>query len=78
MEVKVLYFASIREKINKDYEIIKFTGKSTQDLRILLANKYPQIKEILSVSKIAVNGKYYEGDLKEGDTVAIIPPVSGG
>jgi molybdopterin synthase sulfur carrier subunit len=78
MEVKVLYFASIREKINKDFEIIKFTGKSTQDLRILLANKYPQIKEILSVSKIAVNGKYYEGDLKEGDTVAIIPPVSGG
>ena len=78
MEVKVLYFASIREKINKDFEIIKFTGKSTQDLRILLANKYPQIKEILSVSKIAVNGKYYEGDLKEGDTVANIPPVSGG
>jgi molybdopterin synthase sulfur carrier subunit len=78
MEVKVLYFANIREKIGKSEEIIRFTGKTTEDLRILLSYKYPQIKDILKISRFAVNGEYYEGELKEGDVVAIIPPVSGG
>ena len=78
MEVKVLYFANIREQVGKSEELIRFTGKTTEDLRILLSYKYPQIKDILKISRLAVNGEYYEGELKEGDIVAIIPPVSGG
>jgi molybdopterin synthase sulfur carrier subunit len=78
MEIKVLYFANVRELVGKDWEIIRFTGKNTQDLRTLLENKYPQLKEILKVCRFAVNEEYYEGELKEGDRVAIIPPVSGG
>ncbi len=78
MEVKVLYFANVREKVGKSEEVIRFTGKTTGDLKLLLSHKYPQIKDILKVSRFAVNGEYYEGELKEGDTVAIIPPVSGG
>ena len=78
MEVKVLYFANLREKVGKSEETIRFTGQSTEDLKVLLSYKYPQIKEILKISRFAVNGEYYEGKLKEGDVVAIIPPVSGG
>ena len=78
MEVKVLYFANVRETLGKDFEIIKFTGKTTDDLKTLLKNKYPQIAIILDISRFAVNGEYYEGELKEGDVVAVIPPVSGG
>ena len=78
MEVKVLYFANIREIVGKDFEVIKFTGRTTTDLKVLLKNKYPQISKILEISRFAVNGEYYEGELKEGDVVAVIPPVSGG
>ena len=78
MEVKVLYFAVLRDITGKDGEIIRFTGRSTDELRILLKNKYPQGAKYFDISRFAVNGEYYEGELKEGDTVAIIPPVSGG
>lgn len=78
MEIKVLYFANIREFVGKDQERIRFTGKTTDDLRLVLKRKYPQIARYFDISRFAVNGEYYEGELKEGDTVAIIPPVSGG
>jgi len=78
MEIKVLYFANVRELVGKDWETIRFTGKTTDDLRVLLRNKYPQLEKILEVCRFAVNEEYYEGELKEGDKVAIIPPVSGG
>jgi molybdopterin synthase sulfur carrier subunit len=78
MEIRVLYFANVRELVGKDWEIIRFTGSTTEELRILLKRKYPQISKILDVSRLAVNNEYYEGELKEGDVVAIIPPVSGG
>jgi len=78
MEVKVLYFALARDLTGKNGETIRFTGETTDDLRELLKKKYPQMEKLLEVSRMAVNGEYYEGKLKEGDTVAIIPPVSGG
>ncbi|NPB05345.1 MAG: MoaD/ThiS family protein [Aquificae bacterium] len=78
MEVKVLYFAQARELVGKEAETIRFTGKTTEDLRTLLAHKYPALEKVLSVSRFAVNGEYYEGELKDGDTVAVIPPVGGG
>ncbi len=78
MEIKVLYFANVREAVGKDSETIRFTGKTTEDLKRLLKNKYPQIANVLDLCRIAVNNEYYEGELKEGDVVAIIPPVSGG
>ncbi len=78
MEVKVLYFAVLRDVTGKNGETVKFTGKTTQELRVLLKNKYPEGAKYFDVSRFAVNGEYYEGELKEGDVVAIIPPVSGG
>jgi molybdopterin converting factor subunit 1 len=78
MEVKVLYFALARDLTGKTEETIKFNGKTTEDLRKLLKNKYPQMEKLLDISRFAVNGEYYEGELKEGNTIAVIPPVSGG
>ncbi|HID79925.1 MAG TPA: MoaD/ThiS family protein [Aquifex aeolicus] len=78
MEVKVLYFAVLRDITEKNGETVKFTGKTTQELRVLLKNKYPKGAKYFDISRFAVNGEYYEGELKEGDVVAIIPPVSGG
>ena len=78
MEVRVLYFAALRDITGKGEERIRFTGRTTEELRTLLKGKYPEAAHLLDISKTAVNGEYYEGPLKEGDTVAFIPPVSGG
>ena len=78
MEIKVLYFAVLRDIVGRSEEIVRFTGKTTEELKELLKKKYPQGAKYFDISKTAVNGEYYEGELKEGDVVAFIPPVSGG
>ncbi len=78
MEVRVLYFAILRDIVGKSEEVVRFTGKTTEELKELLKNKYPEGGKYFEISKTAVNGEYYEGELKEGDVVALIPPVSGG
>ncbi|HIC09616.1 MAG TPA: MoaD/ThiS family protein [Aquificales bacterium] len=78
MEVRVLYFAVLRDIVGKSEEVVRFTGKTTGELKELLKNKYPEGAKYFEISKTAVNGEYYEGELKEGDVVALIPPVSGG
>lgn len=81
MRIKVLYFSSVKDKIGLPSEDIELTENSTvNDLVKLLSEKYPQIKDSLQNSMFAVNEEYASTDqkLKEGDTVAIIPPVSGG
>jgi sulfur-carrier protein len=54
-------------------------GAKVADLRARLARQYPVLKE-LSALRIAVNNEYAGENvaLKEGDEVALIPPVSGG
>ena len=81
MRIKVLYFSSVKDKIGMSSEDIELAENSTvNDLVKLLSEKYPQIKDSLQNSMFAVNEEYASTDqkLKEGDTVAIIPPVSGG
>ena len=48
-------------------------------LKLVLKEKYLKLKNIDTYA-VAVNEAYAEGPLvlKEGDVVAIIPPVSGG
>jgi len=81
LRIKVLYFSSVKDKIGLPSEDIELSENSTvNDLIKLLSEKYPQIKNSLQNSMFAVNEEYASTDqkLKEGDTVAIIPPVSGG
>ena len=49
------------------------------EIREKLLDKYPSLDDIQSFA-LAVNENYADDDLilEEGDTVAIIPPVSGG
>ena len=54
-------------------------GVSVEKLRILLQVKYPNLSNYKNFS-VAVNMEYASDDvvLKIGDSVALIPPVSGG
>ena len=81
MKVKILYFASLKDKVKKSYEYLDIKeGSSIRELKELLIEKYPEIKDILDKSMVAVNESYVEKDtiLNNNDTVAFIPPVGGG
>ncbi|MCX7738296.1 MAG: molybdopterin converting factor subunit 1 [Hydrogenothermaceae bacterium] len=80
MKVNVLYFSSIRDKLGKQQEEIEFEGGSIKDFKEKIAQLYPDIKDNLDKVMFAVNEEYVDLDfvVKEGDTIGIIPPVSGG
>ncbi|GBC88643.1 MAG: molybdopterin converting factor subunit 1 [Hydrogenobacter thermophilus] len=77
--MKILYFSIIKEKLKRSEEEIEFKG-SVRELRVMLMERYPDIKELLSQVKFAVNEEYVSDDyvLEGSERVAIIPPVSGG
>ncbi|WP_456383059.1 molybdopterin converting factor subunit 1 [Persephonella sp.] len=81
MKVNLLYFSSIKDRLGKSREEVELPdGSKVSDLYKLLEEKYPQIAESLPSVMFAVNEEYADRNtqLKEGDTVALIPPVSGG
>lgn len=75
--VDVLFFAELQEKVGSDKVLIEADGRSVADLKKNLVDKYG-LK--LDHAMIAVNEEYAHEDtvLNSGDTVAFIPPVSGG
>ena len=80
VELKVLYFGVSRDQTNKDEEDLDVRENLTAgELKKKLMDMYPKLEDIQSFA-LAVNETYAEDSLmlKEGDTIAIIPPVSGG
>ena len=80
MELKILYFGVSRDQTNKDEEDLAVNENLTAgEFKRKLTEMYPKLEDIQSFA-LAVNESYAEDSLmlKEGDTIAIIPPVSGG
>ena len=80
MKVNVRYFASIRDLIGINEEVISIPAGSTVEyLSGTVKEVYEQLKEVEKIL-IAVNGVYVSPEtlLYDGDTVALFPPVSGG
>ena len=85
MKVKVLYFASVREKLGKDTEEIELpAGVATvAGLRSHLSARGGVWAEALADGKLlraAVNQDMSQptASIKAGDEVAFFPPVTGG
>jgi len=81
LKVNILYFSSIKDRLKKSGETLEIKeGTTVSELINLLKEKYPQISQLLNSVMVAVNEEYAEENtpLKDGDTVALIPPVSGG
>jgi molybdopterin synthase catalytic subunit len=79
--VTVLFFASLRQAIGLDKLAIEFEpGDHLDDLRRELIARYPQAERHFGHARWAVNERFVESDepLNDGDTVAVILPVSGG
>ena len=77
--MKVLYFAEIKEVLGKSSEDIDLSYDITVDEFVTdLSERYPNINN--KKFQIAVNEEFVKGDdiVTSNDTVALIPPVSGG
>ena len=82
--IKVLFFASFREKLNCE-EVILDEGhypESLSSLRSQLAEKGDNWREVMASERtlVAVNQSMTRKDvtLQSGDEVAFFPPVTGG
>lgn len=80
VELKVLYFGVSRDQTNKGEEdLVVMENLTAGELKKKLMEMYPKLEDVQSFA-LAVNESYADDEmmLKDGDTVAIIPPVSGG
>lgn len=81
INVQVRLFAAMKEIIGKKLlELQMPEGSSLKDVITLIGETYPDVKEILLISKYAVNMEYVDTEKKmvEGDEITVIMPVSGG
>ncbi len=81
MRIKVLYFATLRDRAGLRSEELEVPqGTSVGALKDWLAQRHGKLAPALPSALVAVNHEYAfpEKLLQEGDEVAFFPPVSGG
>lgn len=77
--INILLFTNLKEKLGKDRIEWQGSGLTVEELKKQLIAEY-QIADELQAVMTAVNEEFVDATykLREGDTVAFIPPVSGG
>ncbi len=81
MNVRIRFFASVRDIVGKaEMDLDLPGGSSAGDLLDQLTERYPRLQGLAPSLLLSVNREYADSHhpLREGDEVALIPPVSGG
>jgi MoaE-MoaD fusion protein len=81
MQVKVRYLGMLREIAGCDDESVEMPdGALLGELYAALQQRVPQLQNFRQAIALAVNYEYSAADtqLRDGDEIALIPPVSGG
>ncbi|WP_099302035.1 molybdopterin converting factor subunit 1 [Bacillus sp. Marseille-P3800] len=78
--IQLLLFAGLEEKIGHKTLELSFTGKTVAQLKTYIEETYQLDRGSLKTMMVAINEEFAtnEETLKSADTVAFIPPVSGG
>jgi molybdopterin converting factor subunit 1 len=79
MTITVRLFAILREKAGVSEIALELSDGATADSAIAeIGRRYPELK--LASAAVAVNQEYAarQTALRDGDELALIPPVSGG
>jgi len=80
MKINVLFFGVTTDLVNTTAVNLNVDkAMAVLEFKLVLKSKYPKL-ENLDAFAIAVNEAYADDSLvlQENDTVAVIPPVSGG
>jgi molybdopterin converting factor subunit 1 len=81
MQIEVLLFAATRDRVGRSRTRLELREGATVETAIAaLVELYPKLRDGLSSLRYAVNEEFVErsAPLAGGDTLALIPPVSGG
>ena len=81
MDVKLLYFQSVRKCTSCTGETVALPDDATlDDLMRLISDRYPDLKALAPSLLLAVNEEHSDRNrrLQEGDRIALMPPFSGG
>ena len=81
IQITVKLFAIFQEVFATDEIQVKLnSGASVSEIFDRLVSQYPNLEQWRSLTRYAINLSFAESNtiLKNGDEVALIPPVSGG
>jgi molybdopterin synthase catalytic subunit len=81
MTIRVKLFAVVRERAGtSDMTLDLPSGAKVSDARESLSAMIPSIRDLLTRTAFAINQDYatLSNALRDGDELAVIPPVSGG
>lgn len=81
MKVNIRLFAALREVLGRGEVTLNVSeGATVGELQGQLMREYPAVEALLPTLVWAVNEDYVSAEhrLREGDEIALIPPISGG
>lgn len=81
MQVRVQVFASFREAVgSRSVELDLGERPTVRELLEAMSERWPALGPALETAMVAVNLEYVgrEFEIRAGDDIGIIPPVSGG
>jgi MoaE-MoaD fusion protein len=81
MEIRVLFFGVLKDILGRSSETIELPeGSTLRDIVARYADAAPRLRGMTSSLALSVNQEYSgaERQLRSGDEVALLPPVSGG
>lgn len=85
MDIRLVYFAWVRERIGREAETITLPDTVTTISDLLnhlqsLGENYAYALEAEDVVRTAINHEHADSDttIKAGDEIAIFPPMTGG
>jgi molybdopterin converting factor small subunit len=77
--MRVQVFAALKDHFDKEFELDTLVS-NTEELKEVLIHKNPSTANILSSCRFVVDDSFIDEafKLKPDDTIAVIPPSSGG
>jgi molybdopterin synthase catalytic subunit len=81
LSVRVLFFGAAREAASDEVSLTFAHGTTAREAFERLLDEYPDLRRFRASLLVAVNQEYareLEVELRDGDELAVFPPVSGG
>jgi len=81
MQVRVLFFGMLKDLTGRESESLSLTEPATlNDVVRHYEERVPGLKALLPAIALSINQEYagLQSQLRPGDEIAMLPPVSGG